>query len=184
MCLVLTLFVSCKRSTYTINYSIKYDKNDCFGYKTSETSPQKEYFSNAIYSSREELVNGCIEWNNMTFDEKSEQYNNALQQKLRSYNDSYFAKKSIIVITSLVNNKQKIKINAVKVANETIVVNARVKDQSKLFMSCESTPEESNPNSIFWTVIIEVNKQDIKIYHDKDSYESITYINNLVINWE
>lgn len=184
MCLVLTLFISCKRDTYTINYSVKFDKIDCFGYKINDDSLEKEYFNNAIFSSREELVKGCIEWNNMTFDEKSEQYNNDLQQKLRSYNDSFFDKKSIIVITSLVNGNQKIKIKSVKVDKETIVVSAVVKDQSKLFMSCTSIEEETNADTRFWTTIIEINKQDIKVYHDKDSFEQITYINNLVVNFE
>ena len=55
-----------------------------------------------------------------------------------SHKNAFFDKKSIIVITSLVNGDQKIKIKSVKVDKETIVVSAVVKEQSKLFYFCRT----------------------------------------------
>ena len=105
-----------------------------------------------IINSLEELKAFCDEVNNPAFNEESLNYSSDLSRKIREYDETFFAEKSLIIyLTSHGDTSVSYSIKGLEIENEELLLDIRIKKHKGLFTHV-FTP---------WVFIIEVNKEDI-----------------------
>lgn len=134
-----------------ISYHVSYNDEGYFGEVFMYEYNGIEYTrknSQAIVSSKEELLALVDEWNNKAFDETSPEYNNTLNQILRLYDEEYFKTKNLIIYT-YERPYYEVSVSNVTVNNLEVTVNIN---------NTYNFREKSYPQ--YRTLLIEVSKND------------------------
>lgn len=133
-----------------IPYNVSYNDDGYFGEILMYEYEGRQYTRKnlqVMITSKEELLALADEWKNQAFNETSSEYNNALNQILRLYDEEYFQTKNLIIYT---HNYYYYEINVgnVTVNNLEVIVNLNT-----IYNRCET---QYNAR----TIVIEVNKDD------------------------
>lgn len=132
-----------------IKFDIGYDKMGGFGSK--EIDGVSTTYTLELVNSLQELEDLCDAWGNPAFQENSEHYSVELSQKIRSYNETYFNEKILVVYSFERGHSKETRIDGITVDGLQLVVNARLIAKKGTF-----TDEAFN-----WLILIEVNKAEV-----------------------
>ncbi len=134
-----------------INYHVSFNDEGYFGevvmYEYEGIKYTRKNVQAAV-TSKEELLTLCDEWKNKAFDEASSEYNSALNEALRHYDDAFFQTKNLIIITYDRSTCYEISVGSVTVNNLEFTVN----------IDAVYTDKHMGD---YQTILIEVDKDDV-----------------------
>ena len=141
----LGIFYGCSSG---IKFNIGYDKMGAFGSKAVDGGTT--YYTLAKVSSVQEFQTLCAEFENPAFQEGSEYYSSELSQKIRSYNETFFEEKVLIIYSFERGHDKETRIDSISASDTKLIVNASYKTKKGIF-----TSEAFN-----WLMLIEVSKSE------------------------
>ena len=133
-----------------IEYNVGFSGLAGFGSKENENGGIA-FGLTEIVNSVDELEALCNEWNNPAFNENHEKYSSELSEKIREYNEEFFANKALIINSSLKYN------SATEPRVEKLIV-------EEVDLIIEISLKQGTYTSIAesWLFLIEVNKTDVQ----------------------
>lgn len=146
LCICIGLLTGCVDQK---NFIVSYDEIGSFGYKTTDEGITM--YTLEMVSSLQALKDACDAWNNQAFQENSEHYKTELSQKIRSYDESFFSDRNLIIYSFERGHYHETKINDIDIIDSQLTIEAQYIIKKGSF-----TDEAFN-----WLILIEVNKTDV-----------------------
>lgn len=150
----------------SIEFEVAYDKEGGFGFK--ENNGGLTMYTLGIVSSVQELEDLSNEYNNYAFDKSNESYSNELNVKIRSYDKSFFNKKSLIIYSFFTNESKETKVSNIMVDGNELTMNVQTTRKKGLFHDI----------AFNWIILIEINKVDVSNINDLKVVETLIDDNN------
>lgn len=82
-----------------VKFSVGFADNTSFGYREND-SGETVYGGIALVCTLEELKKLCDQWNNGAFNRESVDYSDVMNQRLREYDNEYFATKALLIYSN------------------------------------------------------------------------------------
>ncbi|MDD4244140.1 MAG: hypothetical protein PHG08_07520 [Bacilli bacterium] len=143
----LGLLVGCSSG---INFNISFDQKGGFGMK--EVDGGFAVNTLEFVDTLEELKDLCDEWNNPAFNKNSEYYSSENSEKIRSYDESFFAEKILVIYSFDTGYNKETRIDSIVVDGEQLIINTRIKTKRGTFESV----------GFNWLMLIDINKSDVE----------------------
>lgn len=113
------------------NFVIGYDKMETFGSKVVDGGTT--YYTLAKASSVQELQTLCVEFGNYAFQENGMHYGSELSQKIRSYDETFFNDKVLVIYSFDRGHDKETRIDSIAVDGTTLIVNASYTNPKRHF---------------------------------------------------
>lgn len=110
-----------------VKFSVGFADNTSFGYREND-SGETVYGGIALVCTLEELKKLCDQWNNGAFNLESVGYSDMMNQKLREYDNEYFAAKALIIYSNMKWNwEREPRIETISKKNNVLVIEVSLK---------------------------------------------------------
>lgn len=133
-----------------IDFNVSFAGNTGFGYREGEEG-ETVYGGISLVCTSEELKKLCNQWNNGAFNRESVDYSGVMNQRLREYDNEYFATKALLIYSnSKWNWEREPRIKKIIKKDNALVIKINLKNGTY------TDKAEAG------TFLIELNKSDIE----------------------